>query len=154
MKGRRGVNMPEKKPKTTVAESPIADVFDGRHPSASEKEWGEKTLAPALDKNPEKSIGEPTGVNLDDHGNARYTTVSGVPIRRLYTQADLPEDWSYDQYLGYPGQAAFTPRGIAASCSPCGSSRASPHPRKPTAATSICSTTAAADCRLRSTCPR
>ena len=111
MKGRRGVNMPEKKPKTTVAESPIADVFDGRHPSASEKEWGEKTLAPALDKNPEKPIGEPTGVNLDDHGNARYTTVSGVPIRRLYTQADLPEDWSYDQYLGYPGQAPFT-RGI------------------------------------------
>ena len=111
MKGRRGVNMPEKKPKTTVAESPIADVFDGRHPSASEKEWGEKTLAPALDKNPEKPIGEPTGVNLDGHGNARYTTVSGVPIRRLYTQADLPEDWSYDQYLGYPGQAPFT-RGI------------------------------------------
>src|SRR5215472_14354635 len=111
MKGRRGVNMPEKKPKTTVAESPIADVFDGRQPSASEKEWGEKTLAPALGKNPEKPIGEPTGVNLDDHGNARYTTVSGVPIRRLYTQADLPEDWSYDQYLGYPGQAPFT-RGI------------------------------------------
>src|SRR5215472_5210140 len=103
--------MPEKKPKTTVTESPIADVFDGRHPSASEKEWGEKTLAPALDKNPEKPIGEPTGVNLDDHGNARYTTVSGVPIRRLYTQADLPEDWSYDQYLGYPGRAPFT-RGI------------------------------------------
>ena len=43
-----------------------------------------------------------------------YSTISDVPIRRLYTQADLPEDWSYDKYLGYPGQAPFT-RGIHAS---------------------------------------
>jgi methylmalonyl-CoA mutase N-terminal domain/subunit len=97
--------------KQQIADSPIADVFEGRHPSASEKEWAEKTLAPTLEKNPEKPIGAPTGVNLDQHGNARYTTVSGVPIHRLYTQADLPEDWNYDQYLGYPGQPPFT-RGI------------------------------------------
>ncbi len=103
-----GVNMAEKK---QVADSPIADVFEGRHPSASEKEWAEKTLAPTLEKNPEKPIGAATGVNLDQHGNARYTTVSGVPINRLYTEADLPEDWNYDQYLGYPGQPPFT-RGI------------------------------------------
>ncbi len=37
-----------------------------------------------------------------------------VPVRRLYTQADLPEDWNYDQYLGYPGQPPYT-RGIHAS---------------------------------------
>ena len=37
-----------------------------------------------------------------------------MPIRRLYTQADLPEDWSYDSYLNYPGQAPYT-RGIHAS---------------------------------------
>ena len=99
----------------TVAESPIADVFEnGRHPSESEKQWAEKTLAPTLEKAPEKPIGEPTGVNLDEHGNARYTTISGMPIRRLYTPADLPEDWNYDQYLNYPGQPPYT-RGIHAS---------------------------------------
>ena len=32
-------------------------------------------------------------------------------VRRLYTQADLPEDWNYDQYLGLPGEPPFT-RGI------------------------------------------
>jgi len=38
--------MPENKPKKpSVAESPIADVFEGRHPSDGEKEWAEKTLA-------------------------------------------------------------------------------------------------------------
>jgi methylmalonyl-CoA mutase, N-terminal domain len=102
--------MAEKKP-PQVADSPIADVFEGRRPAQSEKDWAEKTLAPTLEKAPEKPIGAPTGVNVDERGEARYTTVSGVPIRRLYTQADLPEDWNYDQYLGYPGQPPFT-RGI------------------------------------------
>src|SRR5207253_692488 len=46
--------------------------------------------------------------------NARFTTISGVPIGRLYTEADLPEDWSYDQYLGYPGKPPYT-RGIHAT---------------------------------------
>src|SRR3954467_14553772 len=98
----------------STAESSIEEVFENRHPSESEKEWAEKTLAPALEKNPERPIGAPTGVNLDEHGNARFTTVSLAPIRRLYTPADLPEDWSYEKYLGYPGQAPFT-RGIHAS---------------------------------------
>ena len=57
--------MPENKPKAdlhkTVAESPISDLFEGRHPAASEKEWAEKTLAPTLQKAPEKPIGSPTG---------------------------------------------------------------------------------------------
>ena len=47
--------------KKSVAESPIADVFEGRHPSTAEKEWAEKTLAPALEKSPEKPIGAATG---------------------------------------------------------------------------------------------
>ena len=92
----------------------------------AEKTWAEKTLAPTLEKSPERPIGAPTGVNLDEHGHARFTTISGVPIRRLYTQADLPADWSEEQYLGYPGhrrsRAAFTPPDIAASSTPCGSS--------------------------------
>ncbi len=97
-----------------VAETPIADVFEGRHPSPSEKQWAESTLAPALEKGPEKPIGASSGVNLDENGQARFTTISGEPIRRLYTQADLPEDWNYEKYLNYPGQAPFT-RGIHAS---------------------------------------
>jgi methylmalonyl-CoA mutase, N-terminal domain len=103
---------PSSKPQ--VAETPMADVFAGRRPSASEKQWAEKTLVPSLEKSPEKTIGAPTGINRDEHDRARFTTVSGVPVRRLYTQADLPEDWSYEKYLGYPGQPPFT-RGIHAS---------------------------------------
>ncbi|HEX7959238.1 MAG TPA: methylmalonyl-CoA mutase family protein, partial [Terriglobales bacterium] len=101
----------DKKNPSNVAESPIQEIFDNRHPSESEKQWAEKTLAPTLEKNPEKPIGAPTGVNLDENGNARFTTVSGVPIRRLYTRADLPEDWNYEKYLNYPGQPPYT-RGI------------------------------------------
>ena len=95
----------------TVVESPMADLFGDRHPSTSEKEWAEKTLAPTIEKAPEKPIGAATGTNLDEHGRARFSTISNAPIRRLYTQADLPTDWNYDQYLGYPGQAPYT-RGI------------------------------------------
>lgn len=102
------------KDQSTVAESPIADVFQGRHPSDSERQWAEGTLGPALEKSPEKPVGSASGVNLDDHGNARFTTISGVPIRRLYTQADMPEDWNYEQYLNFPGQAPYT-RGIHAT---------------------------------------
>src|SRR5580693_1322363 len=107
--------MPEKKPaKPQVAESPIADVFENRHPSDAEKSWAEKTLSPTVEKSPERPICAPTGVNLDEHGHARFTTISGEPIRRLYTQADLPEDWSEENYLGLPGQPPYT-RGIHAT---------------------------------------
>jgi len=105
----------EKKPSNPqVAETPVAEVFEHRHPSAAEKNWAEKTLAPTIEKAPERPIGAPTGVNVDEHGHARFTTISGVPIRRLYTQADLPEDWSEEKYLGYPGQPPYT-RGIHAT---------------------------------------
>src|SRR5574340_271428 len=91
--------MADKKPTDKqVAENPIQDVFDGRHPSEAEKQWAEKTLAPSLERAPEKPLGEPTGVNRDEHGQARFTTISGSPVRRLYTPADLPEDWAYDRY--------------------------------------------------------
>ena len=106
--------MAENNSKPPVAESPIQDVFQGRHPSESEKKWTETTLAKTLEKNPERPIGAPTGVNVDEHGHAKFTTISAVPIRRLYTQADLPEDWSTEKYLGYPGQPPYT-RGIHAS---------------------------------------
>ena len=98
-------------PRNPSADNVTRDVFEGRLPSNSERHWAEKTLAPTLEKSPEKPIGAPTGTNLDDAGHARYTTISGVPVKRLYTQADLPEDWTYEKYLGYPGQPPYT-RGI------------------------------------------
>ena len=54
-----------------VADSPVADVFENRHPSEAEKEWAETTLASTLEKAPERAIGAPTGVNVDEHGYAR-----------------------------------------------------------------------------------
>ncbi len=108
----------QKKPSSSnqarVAENPMTELVENRHPSAGEKNWAEKTLAPTLEKAPERAIGAATGVNLDNNGNARFTTISGVPIRRLYTEGDLPADWSEEQHLGFPGQAPFT-RGIHAT---------------------------------------
>ena len=106
--------MEKKASKPQVAENPVADVFENRHPSAAEKNWAEKTLAPTIEKAPERPIGSPTGINVDEHGQARFTTISGVPIRRLYTRADLPEDWNEEKYLGFPGQPPYT-RGIHAT---------------------------------------
>jgi len=93
----------------------LPDLYaDGRQLSGAELQWAKKTLAPTLEKSPEKPIGAPTGTNLDEHGNGRFTTISGLPIRRLYTEADLPADWNYNEYLNYPGQPPYT-RGIHAT---------------------------------------
>ncbi len=67
-----------------------------RKPSVAEKSWEEKTLAPTLEKSPERA--------------SKFTTVSSYPIRRLYTPADLP-DWDEDRDLGLPGEPPYT-RGI------------------------------------------
>ena len=67
-----------------------------REPSAKEKSWEENTLRPTLEKNSERQ--------------AEFTTVSGFPIRRLYTPADLA-GWDPDRDLGYPGEPPYT-RGI------------------------------------------
>ncbi|HEX4603094.1 MAG TPA: methylmalonyl-CoA mutase, partial [Candidatus Angelobacter sp.] len=68
----------KKKDQSGIAESPIAEVFAGRHPAASEKQWAEGALANTLEKAPEKPIGAATGINLDDSGHAQFTTISGV----------------------------------------------------------------------------
>ncbi len=67
-----------------------------RVPSSAERAWQEKTLAPVLAKNPERL--------------PEFTTISGHPIRRLYTEADLP-GWDPATHLGFPGQPPYT-RGI------------------------------------------
>jgi methylmalonyl-CoA mutase N-terminal domain/subunit len=78
-----------------------------REPSSTERKWTQGVLEPALAKAAERPIGAPTGVNLDADGNARFTTISGAPIERLYTEADLPPDFT----LPMPGQPPYT-RGI------------------------------------------
>jgi methylmalonyl-CoA mutase N-terminal domain/subunit len=82
---------------------------DGR--GEEEKAWAATTLAAALKKNPEQPIGAPGGINQDEFGQARFTSVSGVPVRRLYTPADLPQDWTPASQLGLPGEPPYT-RGI------------------------------------------
>jgi methylmalonyl-CoA mutase, N-terminal domain len=89
------------------------DSIPKRHPSTEEQRWIDKTLVPALAKSPERPVGKPSDVNLDEDGHARFTTISGQPVNRLYTSADLPEDWPGD-YLGEPGQPPYT-RGIHAT---------------------------------------
>jgi methylmalonyl-CoA mutase, N-terminal domain len=68
-----------------------------RHPSAAEQAWEKQTLEPTLAKSPERDYD--------------FTTISSYPIRRLYTEADLPADWNPDEALNYPGQPPYT-RGI------------------------------------------
>ncbi len=70
-----------------------------RSASPREQQWEEKTLAPTLAKSPERS--------------AEFTTISGHPIRRLYTPADL-DGWDAQRDLSYPGEPPYT-RGIHAT---------------------------------------
>jgi len=64
--------------------------------STAESRWEEETLKPALEKSPERQ--------------ESLTSLSGVPIERLYTPADLAE-FDYTRDLGDPGEYPFT-RGI------------------------------------------
>src|SRR5882757_7845166 len=58
-----------------------------------------KPITPALDKSPQRQ--------------SQFTTISGHPIRRLYTEADLPKNYAAKQ-LGLPGEPPYT-RGIHAT---------------------------------------
>ena len=77
--------------------SPVA-AGSPRQPSESERSWEDKILKPALEKSPERA--------------GDFTTVSGYPIQRLYSEADLT-DWSAERDLGVPGEPPYT-RGIHA----------------------------------------
>jgi methylmalonyl-CoA mutase N-terminal domain/subunit len=82
-------------PTIVPAETNSAD----RKPSPQEIAWEENTLIPTLAKSPERQ--------------AEFTTISGHPIRRLYTSGDLA-DWDPQRDLGYPGEPPYT-RGIHAT---------------------------------------
>jgi methylmalonyl-CoA mutase N-terminal domain/subunit len=81
---------------STQTATPAEPISLRRKPSAKEKAWEENTLRSTLEKNPERQ--------------AEFTTVSGFPIQRLYTPADLA-GWDADRDLGYPGEPPYT-RGI------------------------------------------
>jgi methylmalonyl-CoA mutase N-terminal domain/subunit len=88
------------KGKLGLPAAPVAEAAKAkRKPSPAERAWEEKTLGPALAKSPERA--------------PAFTTISGHPIRRLYTPADLA-DWNPDRDLGLPGQPPYT-RGIHAT---------------------------------------
>ncbi|MCH8947043.1 MAG: methylmalonyl-CoA mutase family protein [Acidobacteria bacterium] len=84
-----------KESKTATAEQQERE----RKPGAAEQAWENTTLKKALERQPERA--------------QEFTTISGHPIRRLYTPADLP-DFDPERDLGLPGQPPYT-RGIHAS---------------------------------------
>jgi methylmalonyl-CoA mutase, N-terminal domain len=94
---RNSMSERDKGPTQTI--TPSESQVRRRQPSPKERAWEENTLRPALENNPERQV--------------EFTTISGHPIRRLYTPADLP-DWEPDRDLGLPGEPPYT-RGIHAN---------------------------------------
>ena len=69
-----------------------------RHETAEQKlrDWEQNVLNPAISRSPERS--------------KEFITTSGVPVKRLYTPADIPE-LDYVRDLGFPGEFPYT-RGV------------------------------------------
>ena len=63
----------------------------------SKAAWEAETLAPALSRARERA--------------EAVTTVSDMPVGRLYTREDLGPEWDEDKKLSYPGEFPYT-RGI------------------------------------------
>jgi methylmalonyl-CoA mutase N-terminal domain/subunit len=77
----------------------VSGTEPARKPGPAEQEWEARVLRPALERAPERQ--------------KEFTTVSGHPIRRLYTPADVAE-LDYERDIGFPGQPPYT-RGIHAT---------------------------------------
>jgi len=90
------MRMSEQRKGSTQTVPPSEASSANREPSAKEQAWEKNTLQPTLEQSPERQ--------------AEFTTISGHPIRRLYTKADLP-NWDPDRDLGFPGEPPYT-RGI------------------------------------------
>jgi methylmalonyl-CoA mutase N-terminal domain/subunit len=72
------------------------ETDSGRQLSPAEERWETAVLAPALARSPERK--------------EVFTTLSGVPVERLYAPSDLA-DFDYARDLGEPGEYPFT-RGV------------------------------------------
>jgi len=88
--------MSDKPKASTETLTPAETSAPHRQPSGKELDWERNILQPTLAKSPERTH--------------HFTTTSGHPTRRLYTQADLP-NWDPDRDLGMPGVPPYT-RGI------------------------------------------
>ena len=86
----------DKKPGRGEPAGTALESGEPRKPSAREQEWESRVLKPTIEKSPERQ--------------AEFTTVSGHPIHRLYTPADVA-DVDFDREVGYPGEPPYT-RGI------------------------------------------
>ncbi len=80
-----------------MADEKTTDRASRPQRSRSRREWTERTLGPARNKVGERDV--------------EFSTVSSLPIDRLYTAEDLGPEWSPDEKLGYPGEYPYT-RGI------------------------------------------
>ncbi len=77
------------------------EAREERERIAEEKaRWERETVGKWLERRPERA--------------ERFANLSDVEIGRLYTPADLPEDWNYLEKLGFPGEYPFT-RGVHAT---------------------------------------
>ncbi len=65
-----------------------------------ERRWSETTVKQFIEKRPERK--------------EKFMTDDGFEIKRLYTPADLGEEWDYIEKLGFPGEYPFT-RGVYAT---------------------------------------
>ncbi len=86
----------DKQPKVGIDLETEHSKPSDRQPSAAERRWEDQILKPALEKSPERK--------------RVFTTLSGVPVERLYTPADTAE-LDYQRELNDPGEYPFT-RGI------------------------------------------
>src|SRR5262245_40125446 len=71
--------------------------MDDGTPRDGKARWERETVGPFVEKAPERK--------------RAFETMAGLPVERLYTPADLPEGWSYQERLGHPGEYPFT-RGV------------------------------------------
>jgi methylmalonyl-CoA mutase, N-terminal domain len=77
----------------------VGEAVGERKAGGAEARWEETTLRETLAKSPERQ--------------KNFTTISGHPIRRIYTDADLA-GWDAERDLGLPGEPPYT-RGIHAT---------------------------------------
>ncbi len=71
--------------------------MDDATPRDEKARWERETVGPFVERTPERK--------------PRFETMAGLPVERVYTRADLPDDWSYAGRLGFPGEYPFT-RGV------------------------------------------
>jgi len=61
--------------------------------ATGKERWREESYEPFVEKAPERNVG--------------FESLSGIPIRPLYTPDDLA-GWTYEEKLGYPGEFPYT----------------------------------------------